>query len=590
MRGRAVSAPARVEEETLRLLGHRIPALDRLREAGGPLAGVGAVASGMLVAAWGLERPPLEDAASLDLRAEESIRLVLGELEGWLGVNTAPEELVRTLEQVTVAPRPLVAGRVRTPRPAPRAHSALPRRVRARPRRGGPAETGVRLALPDRRAAPPLEDRAPGRRLLRADALSRDRYLFYTACTRPWERLYLVREAATDDGRPLEPSSFWEEVRGRFAHADVERFTARRPLSALSWELHLAPTERERLRAVAALAGRSEAQARALAAAGGWERQIERALGAFQRPTRLANPAVLRVLREQTRFSATELEKFVNCSSMWLVERVLDPKTIDPEIDARLRGIVAHQALRAFYAGLPKRFGVETVNAGRLDEAVEYLRACLREAIESQVRLELADVELLELEAQLARDLELFLRAELELGLELVPRRFEVAFGTTRSAPELQSGLDLDGLTVSGKIDRIDLDPYSASGIVQDYKSGEAFSASRIESERRLQMPLYILALRDLVGLEPLGGLYRSLSGDREARGMARVGARQSVPGLKAADYLDEEAFWGRVNAAVALARDAAGEIRDGDVRHNPRFGECPAWCGAWPICRVRRA
>ena len=590
LRGRAVSARARVEEETLRLLGHRIPALDRLREAGSPLAGVRAVASGMLVAAWGLERPPLEDAAGLDLRAEESIRRVLDELEGWLAVDAAPEELVRTLEQVTVAPRPPVAGRVR-----------ILDLLRARTRRFRVVfvlglEEGV---LPRRASDSPfltddqrrrLEDRAPGRRLLRADALSRDRYLFYTASTRPWERLYLVREAATDDGRPLEPSSFWEEVRGALRQRGRRALHARRPLSALSWELHLAPTERERLRAVAALAGRSESQARALAAAGGWERQIERALGAFQRPTRLANPAVLRVLQEQTRFSATELEKFVDCSSMWLVERVLDPKTIDPEIDARLRGIVAHQTLRAFYAGLPKQFGVETVDAGRLDEAVEYLRACLREAIESQVRLELADVDLLELESQLARDLELFLRSELELGLELVPRRFEVAFGTTRSAPELQSGLDLDGLTVSGKIDRIDLDPYSASGIVQDYKSGEAFSASRIESERRLQMPLYILALRDLVGLEPLGGLYRSLSGEREARGMARAGARQSVPGLKPTDYLDEEDFWGRVNAAVALARDAAGEIRDGDVRHNPRFGECPAWCGAWPICRVRRA
>ena len=366
-------------------------------------------------------------------------------------------------------------------------------------------------------------------------------------------------------------------------HADVERFTARRPLSALSWELHLAPTERERLRAVAALAG-AERVAGAGAGGGRWLGAPDRA-GARRLPASDEARESGRASRvaEQTRFSATELEKFVDCSSMWLVERVLDPKTIDPEIDARLRGIVAHQALRAFYAGLPKRFGVETVDAGRLDEAVEYLRACLREAIESQVRLELADVELLELEAQLARDLELFLRSELELGLELVPRRFEVAFGTTRSAPELQSGLDLDGLTVSGKIDRIDLDPYSASGIVQDYKSGEAFSASRIESERRLQMPLYILALRDLVGLEPLGGLYRSLSGEREARGMARVGARQSVPGLKATDYLDEEDFWGRVErrrrARARRRRGDPGRRRppQSSLRRVPRLVRCVA-------------
>jgi RecB family exonuclease len=200
-----------------------------------------------------------------------------------------------------------------------------------------------------------------------------------------------------------------------------------------------------------------------------------------------------------------------------------------------------------------------------------------------------ADVELLELEARLGHDLELFLRSEIELGLPLVPRRFEVSFGTSRSAPELQSGLDFGSFTVSGKIDRIDLDPYSASGLVQDYKSGEAFSARRIESERRLQMPLYILALRDLVGLEPLGGIYRSLTGEREARGMARLDVRESVPGLKTADYLDEEAFWDQAGKAVALARSAVEQIHHGDVGHNPRFGDCPTWCEAWPICRVRR-
>ena len=117
--------------------------------------------------------------------------------------------------------------------------------------------------------------------------------------------------------------------------------------------------------------------------------------------------------------------------------------------------------------------------------------------------------------------------------LPLVPRRFEVGFGTERAAPELQRGLELgEGLSLSGKIDRIDLDPFAARGIVQDYKSGKsAHSATRIEEELRLQIPLYMLVLRDLVGIEPLGGVYRPLAGARKARGLlreadARVAAR----------------------------------------------------------------
>ena len=115
-------------------------------------------------------------------------------------------------------------------------------------------------------------------------------------------------------------------------------------------------------------------------------------------------------------------------------------------------------------------------------------------------------MELLELEGTLARDLELFVRQELELAFPLVPRRFEVAFGSDRAPVELQRGLDLGDFTLSGKIDRIDVDPFSARGIVQDYKSGKtSHSAAQIESEGRLQIPLYILALRDLVGIEPIG-------------------------------------------------------------------------------------
>jgi hypothetical protein len=398
-----------------------------------------------------------------------------------------------------------------------------------------------------------------------------------------------VRQAATDDGRPLEPSPFWEEVRSRFHPGDVRSFTRRRALSQLAWELHLAPTERERVRSVAALAASDEREARALAAGGGWSRQLERALGAFNRETRLLSPTVLRELGEAIRFSATELERFLDCSSMWFVERLLDPKKIDPTVDARLRGIVAHQTLRSFYAGLPKRFGTDTIDPGRFDEAIEYLRECLQEAIAGQVRLELPEVDLIELEGSLARDLELFLRSEVDLGLPLVPRRFEVSFGTPRSAPELQRGLELPGLTVSGKIDRVDADLFSASGIVHDYKSGEAFTARKIASEKRLQMPLYVLALRDLLGVEPLGGLYRSLSGEREARGMVRAGARETVPGLNDRDYLDEDAFWQQVDEAVELAVGAAARMKSGDVRHDPRTGSCPSWCESWTICRVRR-
>ena len=162
---------------------------------------------------------------------------------------------------------------------------------------------------------------------------------------------------------------------------------------------------------------------------------------------------------------------------------------------------------------------------------------------------------------------------------------------TRRSPQELQRGLDLDGITLSGKIDRIDVDPFSARGIVIDYKSGKAaHSATEIEKELRLQIPLYMLVLRDLVGIEPLGGLYRPLAGARKMRGLLREDARDDgLPGLAKQDYVDDETFWARVETAREKAREFAVRIQEGDVRHDPRGDGCPAWCDLWTVCRIRR-
>ena len=41
---------------------------------------------------------------------------------------------------------------------------------------------------------------------------------------------------------------------------------------------------------------------------------------------------------------------------------------------------------------------------------------------------------------------------------------------------------------------------------------------------------------------------------------------------------------------AQETAGRLAGRIRGGDVRHDPKGGDCPSWCDLWPMCRVRRA
>jgi ATP-dependent helicase/nuclease subunit B len=590
---RGLGVRSDIEERVVALRGQPLPALPEARAAETPTEAVRVLGRCLLRGAHGLESPPVGEASRLDLRAWEAVSRLLQELEGWreLTGSLGREDVLTALERLSV--RQASAGEP--------GRVAVLDLLRARTRRFDALfvlglEEG---SLPRRSEPSPFLDEDARRgldertrsRLVRPDAVARERYLFYAACTRPSQRLYLVRQAATDDGAPRLASPFWEEVRAAFDPADVARWTRRRPLSALTWPLEDAPTERERLRALAALAVRDAGEAEALAAANGWERRLRRARSAFRRDTRLASSALFAELQGRTSFNVTELEAFASCSSIWFVERVVSPRSIDAEVDARLRGSIAHTTLHRFYAGLPKELGTERVEQEGVEDAVRFLRRCLEEALEG-VRQELTELERRELEGQLWRDLERFVRDEAEAASALVPRRFEVSFGTERSAPELQRGLDLGGFALSGKIDRIDVDPFSARGIVWDYKSGKtAFSAAKIDSELRLQIPLYMLVLRDLVGIEPLGGLYRALAGEGEARGLLRASARDDgVSGFQRNDYRDEGEFWGQIDRATEHARAFVGRIRAGDVRHDP-LGDagCPSWCDLAPMCRVKR-
>ncbi len=591
---RGLGVRTNVEERTVELRGSPLPALAQIRSASSPTEAVRSLAVFMLRAAYGLEAPPVGESSRADLRAFEETLKVVAELEGWtaLGGELSADDVLAALEDVTVRLGSAGdAGRV-----------AVLDFLRARTRRYDIVfvlglEEGT---FPRRSTDSPFLgdeqrrelDESKGARLARPDPVSRARYLFYTACTRATRRLYLVREAASDEGAPRQASPFWDEARSLFAPDDVARWTRRRPLSALTWPLEGAPSERERLRALASLAAADAAAAEALAGANGWGRRLDRARSAFRRPTRLTSPAVLQDLSGRSTFGATELEAFATCSSIWFLERVVSPRSIDAEVDAKLRGSIAHTALHKFFAGLPKEIGTERVEAARLEESVRFLHRCLDEAL-AGLRQELSDLERRELAGGLRRDLENFVRSEAETDLPLVPRRFEVSFGSERSASELQRGLDLGGFTVSGKIDRIDVDPFSARGIVQDYKSGKtAYSAAKIESELKLQIPLYMLVLRDLIGIEPLGGLYRALAGDRQARGLLRASAKDDVlPGFTRTDYRDDDEFWSQVEGAVEHARGFVERIRGGDVQHDP-LGDagCPSWCDLYGMCRVKRA
>ena len=186
LRGRAVKDRTRVEEETLKHRGKPIPILDQVR-AQEPLAAARTLAESMLRAAYGLNAPPLDERAQLDLRAYESASRLLDELEDWerlgehLSARGDPSPLERATVRGSAANEPgrvhvLDLMRARTRRyeivfVLGLEQGGLPRRSQASP-------------FLDDQARADIDQRKRGARLARPDQVSRERYLFYTACTR----------------------------------------------------------------------------------------------------------------------------------------------------------------------------------------------------------------------------------------------------------------------------------------------------------------------------------------------------------------------------------------------------------------------
>src|SRR5438067_7148183 len=104
LRGRAVSAPARIEEEVLKLRAQPLPHLEALRTTEDHVVAVGELARKMLEIAYTLQSPPTTEAAQVDLRAHEQVARLLDELEGWheLGQEVTREEVMALLDHTAV--------------------------------------------------------------------------------------------------------------------------------------------------------------------------------------------------------------------------------------------------------------------------------------------------------------------------------------------------------------------------------------------------------------------------------------------------------------------------------------------------------
>ena len=344
---------------------------------------------------------------------------------------------------------------------------------------------------------------ASGLRLPAAeDALARERYLFYAAVSRATERVAFSYRSSDEDGNLALPSPFIADVADLFVADWTERRT-QRLLADVTWSPDSAPTSRE--------------QARADAAAGPPTVSPE---GVVQP----LSAAALAHVRHRDVVSGGALENYADCPVKWLVERQLSPEAFEPDPEPMVRGSYMHATLEELFGRLGEPLTPET-----LPDALRILGDIVTEVPPTIAPGRGEAVRTAVLETMVA-DLRRYLSGEARDGCDWEPSMLELRFGFEGEEgvlPALILGDADERVVVRGVIDRVDVEPGGTGrAIVRDYKSGAARpeqAGARWAIDRRLQVALYMLAVRELLGRDPVAGLYQPLSGQNlRPRGIYR--------------------------------------------------------------------
>jgi hypothetical protein len=411
-----------------------------------------------------------------------------------------------------------------------------------------------------------------GLRLAPAEsALDRERYLLYACVSRASERIVFSYRSSDEEGNLALPSPFIADVADLFVPEWPQR-RRRRLLADVVWSADEAPTERE---LVLAQARERPLSDRSPTGGPGDDPGVHPGADLGVAPDmRFLGEGALAHVRHSEVVSGGALEGFAACPVRWLVERELSPARFEPEPDPLTRGSYMHAALEEVIGRLDGPVTPESLpDALRiLDDVLAGLPPTIAAGRPEPVR-----------EAMLrtiAADLRRYLEQEAAGGGGWEPRALELRFGFTDeegSLPLLALGRGEERAFLRGVIDRVDVDPGgSRRAVVRDYKSGSARpeqQGARWQTDRQLQVALYMLAVRELLGLEPVAGVYQPLGGgDLRPRGVFLEGTPMGS-GVVANDAREQAELDDVLAEAEERAVALAAQLRSG------RLQPCPQTC-----------
>jgi RecB family exonuclease len=279
-------------------------------------------------------------------------------------------------------------------------------------------------------------------------------------------------------------------------------------------------------------------------------------------------------------YSASQLETYLSCPFHFFSKYVLNLKPVDErdelDEDYTERGSKLHDILESFE---------RKVQQGLADEGLGQVAEIEIEGIEHIGPADATDLDLglWEIErGRLKRTIQLYVHQRTAYDRDgefpSEPHEFELKFGERDTAhPVLELAHGRRTLRLRGRIDRVDL-VQTASGRkfrVIDYKSGSAPTSTDVRSGAMLQLPLYAMAVQQLVFADDQATLHDIGYWSLREEGFKPIAFENWEE--------DQEKLLSHVLATI-------DRIRGGVFVVHSRKPGCEQYCEYRGVCRVRQA
>ena len=354
-----------------------------------------------------------------------------------------------------------------------------------------------------------------------SEKMDEERYLFYIAITRAKGKLYLSYPSANSNGNLTLPSFFLSDIQKLFSKEVRKEITIQRNLSSIIPEPEEIITSTDSKSFVyyhfntPCVSEREEFEKDVAL----WLYNNREDECSFREELctltalidsynnlklELSDKRIIKKISETSRrFSPTKLKDYAQCPYKYFGSTTLNLRQAIPKsMDSRMQGSIIHKVLEEYFK--------ETKDITKIFDVV----------FSQKTRGMVIGFEEMKIRNEMLKTLLTFESMESESdSTGFRPSLFEVKFGGEEIGTLKIGDVKKDGIEIAGKIDRIDISEVNGEkiGVIIDYKYGQTeFKLTDLEEGLDLQLPIYLLALRDVFKIVPVAAEFYALKSSKK--------------------------------------------------------------------------